>query len=711
VTWTGSAPTARERPRWLQQLARWSPHLTLFAFAFVVLIPTWIVLPPDDEGLFTAIAPTVFQSNHLVADYPFWNPFIGFGVPHPGSESLIFHPFVLIAHVGWLGASIPLLYQVQLWLALISVWAICRHLGMQTWLSAVCAATYALSSATITLLENFWPDVMVAWTLSPLLLLLILKLLDAGRRQARVFYGVSAGLCAALMILDGHAGVFPAFAVAFVGFLIGAHRRARRVWPWLGVALIVLAAGAGTRIFDIALETARSSSHHFQQSYRFSFPYFFLYPHFATIHGARNVAFGAPFAVLALLGLFWPNALRQHLWGFRLAVGASFLAWFMPVHWIPALSGNWFFGQPLTLFAIVLAGLTLQRLWERFPRYRWGWLALGAAQIGILVWGFSGFYRDELQRAQDFSDGNQVPTLKNTFENHAIYRYFEQQPDRASTRVLMAPHARERLWRTMTDYAWPAWAWHGLRLVNGHFRGDDVGEFEKAPIALHGEIRGDKSVWPGVADGLHRNASVLDVLNVGYVLAGPGDSVVKSLVPVRRFRVPDPNPTVITAYRNPDHWPDAAVLANTAKGVDTFSKRAGCDIPGLLCDDLSPVLLLRRPGAITSQRWDGLTLDVRLAPMVRPGVLMVSQLYRPGWRARLSDGRTVDGYRLFGAVTAFDLPAGTRSARIYFHPTARILFAGLSWAVVLLGLAFVAVTAALGWSVDRDRRGATSRTD
>jgi hypothetical protein len=68
---------------------------------------------------------------------------------------------------------------------------------------------------------------------------------------------------------------------------------------------------------------------------------------------------------------------------------------------------------------------------------------------------------------------------------------------------------------------------------------------------------------------------------------------------------------------------------------------------------------------------------------------MVSQLYRPGWRAHLSDGRTVPGYRLFGAVTGFDLPPGTRSATIEFHPTARIAFAAVSWATLLIGLGFL----------------------
>ena len=205
------------------------------------------------------------------------------------------------------------------------------------------------------------------------------------------------------------------------------------------------------------------------------------------------------------------------------------------------------------------------------------------------------------------------------------------------------------------------------------------------------------------------------MLNIGYVLAVPGEPVAPGLVPIRRFRVPpsrDPRvvdlvgavkSTAVEVYRNPAAWPDAVALSPKAKQIDELHPRAGCTIPGLLCDDLSPIVPLRRPG-VTGQEWRDTTLHVRLAPSARPAVLMVSQLYRPGWQARLSDGRTVSGYRLFGAVTGFDLPPGTRSVEIEFHPTARIAFAAVSWATLLIGLAFLGGSAAWGAVARRDGR-------
>ena len=69
---------------------------------------------------------------------------------------------------------------------------------------------------------------------------------------------------------------------------------------------------------------------------------------------------------------------------------------------------------------------------------------------------------------------------------------------------------------------------------------------------------------------------------------------------------------------------------------------------------------------------------------------MLSQLYRAGWQAQLSDGSTVGGHRLFGGFTGFDLPAGVDSARISFEPTTRIVLTGVTWATLFFGTLAIA---------------------
>ncbi len=669
----------------------WFAVAVLLLFGGILLIPTWIVLPPDDEGLFTTIAPTVFHAKHLF-DYPFWDPFVGFGVPQPGSEALIFHPFVLFARWAELGFSIALLYQVQIWIGLVSVWALCRRFGMRIWISLLCGVTFALCAVTVDYLIDFWPDQFVLWTLVPLLVLLLVKLLESEERWRRAVYSVSTGLCAGLMFLDGHAGVFPPFAIGILAFLIGRPRRALELWSWLLTALGVFVLTVSTKLLDVVLENARTSagSHRPQQVYDMDFARLFLYPFHGSDRGFRLIAIGGPFVVLAIVGLVWRGVSQQHVNGLRAATAITFLAWFFPVHSISALTGNWYFGQSFSFFAIVLAGITAQALWARFPGYRLGLLAVGALQVAVLVWGFYPTYRGQAERASDYAHGRPATSLKNTFEDQPLYAYFEQRPDHASTRVYMAAGARDRLWRTLVDYHFVGWQLHGLRLVNGHFRGIDVHELQQQKETLHGEIRGEPSLWAGVPDNLQEAGATLEVFNVGYVLAMPGERVASSLVPLRRFRLADGS--VIVVYANPRAWPDAVVLSPDAKQLDRLPARPGCELSGLLCDDLSRDSTLRRPQGVLDQAWHGTSLEASLSPSSSPSVLMVSQMYRPGWRARLSDGRTVNGYRLFGGLTGFDLPPGTRSAEVYFHPTARIVFASVSWATVFLGFVFVIAT-------------------
>jgi hypothetical protein len=105
------------------------------------------------------------------------------------------------------------------------------------------------------------------------------------------------------------------------------------------------------------------------------------------------------------------------------------------------------------------------------------------------------------------------------------------------------------------------------------------------------------------------------------------------------------------------------------------------------------VARLRKPSAVTGEHWDGPDLEVRLRPQPGPRVLLLSQLYRPGWQATLSDGRTVPGRRLVGGFTGFDLPAGVTSATISFEPTGRIVLTSVTWAALFLGAVALAVLA------------------
>jgi len=671
--------------------------LALLSFGTLLLIPTWLVLPPDDEGLWKEISPTVFQSRELFSGhYPFWNPWVGFGVPQPLSQSLIFHPFIVFIQLLPLGAAIGAFYQLQIWIGLFAVWAVARRLSVGRWLSAVCVVTYALSSPTINYLTNFWPNVLVEWTLAPLLLLFLLKLFDADDRLSRATFAVASGLCAALMLLDGHGGVLPDYAIGFLAFLVGSLPRVRKLWPWLLVSVAVFALAGTSKVYDIWLETSRSVAARGQDVLPMDWGRLFLYP-FIREH-ERAIALGGPFVVLGLVGFFYRGVTGRYVNGLRVGAAISFALRFVPVDVLTIRSANYFAADPFILFTIFLAALTAQTLWRRFPYIRVGLAAVALLQVYVLVDGFSPFYRAQLDRVAEYNRGQPV-SLKDSLKNQPIYKFIEGQPAIRDTRIYI--RSGKLFGESSPDqpqaYKFAGWWLHDLRLANGLFKGIELNEFAPADSKLQGHITDERLV---------RSALALDVFNIGYVVARWNRAVAPSLERMKTFtdaRRGLPSKHSVVAYRNRHAWPDAVVLEPKAKALQRLPRRAGCPESGLLCANFTAVKALRMAHEVRGERWKDVNLVVDLVPRSERRVLMVSQLYRPGWRAQLSNGHTVRGYRLLGGLTGFDLPPGTSSATVSFHPTDRIVLTAVTWVTVLLGLLFV-VTAPLA------RRSAVRRS-
>ena len=691
---------ARPLPAGLRLGGRWTTPLLLLGFSAVLLIPIWLALPPDDENLPKEVLSTFFQSRQIFSGhYAFWDPWVAFGVPEPRSQTLIFHPFMLFVQLFPLGFALGAFYQLQLCIGIFSVWGIARHLEVRRTIAALCVLTYALSSMTVvTLIVDFWPVNFANWTLAPLLLLLILKLFDAGSTSSRALYAVGTGLCAAFMVLDGHLGWLPDYALPFLVFLATQWRRIGERWRWWTLSLVVLGLAAASHVYDVALEASNAAQgRNNQEPVSMNFWRLLFYPLHSPFHNGNNtraVAIGGPFLVLAAIGLVYPLRSR-YVNGLRAGMMTAFVVWFIPLDWTAFRSTSYASGAPFTIFAIFLAGLTLQALWAGRPGWRTGLTALAALQVVALLAGYYPFYRDGLREASRYFDGSPASTsLKHALANQPIYRWFEQRPGVHLTRVYMAAGADKRLFRKTVDYKFVGWPLHDLRLVNGLYKGVDMHEITPARVYLRGEIRGDPRV--------SGSPLTLDALNVGYVLAAPGDRLAPTLKPVTKFRLEHPAAT-IDIYRNPGAWADVVVLEPEVKRIVILPRRPGCSTPGLLCADFRPVAGLRRPGGVRAEHWEGPDLSVKLARTTGARVLMVSELYRPGWQAKLSDGRTVSGYRVLGGFTGFDLPAGVDSASISFAPTTRVALTSITWATIFFGaLAMVSIALVGG---RRRRRG------
>ena len=82
-------------------------------------------------------------------------------------------------------------------------------------------------------------------------------------------------------------------------------------------------------------------------------------------------------------------------------------------------------------------------------------------------------------------------------------------------------------------------------------------------------------------------------------------------------------------------------------------------------------------------------MELTWSPRDDEALLVVTEAWAPGWRARLGDGTAVGAVRVAGSALGIPIPAGQTAATLYYRPDGWIqgqrLF-GAGCALLLLGL-------------------------
>lgn len=184
-------------------------YVLLVLIGAIYLVPFHLTLSGDDEGLYTEVVSLVHQGRAINrGHFPFWNSFLGIGMPHPLNPQLTFHPAVLLIDRLPIDDVLRVFYQVHLWIGIFAMWLLCRQVRIRRPAALLCVVTFTLSAPTnnYALGIDFWPASLVVWTLLPLLYCLI-RLLEVDSGEARYRYSVLTGLCAGFMVLNGSLGL------------------------------------------------------------------------------------------------------------------------------------------------------------------------------------------------------------------------------------------------------------------------------------------------------------------------------------------------------------------------------------------------------------------------------------------------------------------------------------------------------------------------
>ncbi len=193
-------------------------------------------------------------------------------------------------------------------------------------------------------------------------------------------------------------------------------------------------------------------------------------------------------------------------------------------------------------------------------------------------------------------------------------------------------------------------------------------------------------------------ASLLEWWNVRVLLAFPEDAdAVSSWAEAAGWDpLPLANDAPLAAWVDPTPGPSAWLASATVsvqqpeQGLQWIARSSASRHTVPVTD--SSVRLQSAEASITpaNRHWDGGSrMTMNWTPRADETLLVVAEAWAPGWRARLGDGTAVAPVRVAGAAIGIPIPAGERSAVLYYRPDGWIqgqrLF-GAGCVLLLLGL-------------------------
>ena len=625
----------------------------------VFLCATFLIgSTPDEEEFRFAVLGTWLQVSSLAAGrVEFWSPLLGLGIPQPFVPTFILHPLapllavtspvtwariLLSAHVAW-GAA--------------GMWLLLRHLGATGLSRGIATATFLLASPVQNYaLVQFWPSHLVVWTTAPWLLLAAWRLLDADGRS-RQTWSLGLGLLTGLVLANTNPGHVAVYAVLVAGVAAGRWRAvAARVGPLAQSALIALALAAPT-LAQLWHERPYFAPGLGLANVREPIPWWGVLTLFLAPLGSsdedlrlpRLLFFGGPLALLAVAGCvrYW----RTHR-DLVLTVVLAALAAFTSLGPSSLISARYQFRDPLTLAAIPLAALTLDRLIA--SRRRVAVAAAVALQIVVLAAAIVPAARrawiPDAQRAEWFHGATASTESADTLV---------QLVDPRAGRLVFSPFIDDEVYdgRLYAEgLGVNALAYRGVPVVNGWFKAVSTGTVSPDERLLYGRVH--------VPQPLIDSAGTLDVLGIRYVLARPEDPVAPGLAVLGT--VPRKLGDHFVLYENTDAWP-VAFVADTSIEQARPPAFPGCPHDRLLCRDLAILAGHRLTDPVRVDR-RGSALDARLLPAGTPRVLVVAEMFRADWVAQSGNGDRLETLPIAGALLGVRVPPGTDVVALRYRP-------------------------------------------
>jgi hypothetical protein len=667
----------------------------IFYFSIILMLPTYVIISPDEEGFYNSLIGAILKTRTLAAgNLPFWDSFHGIGMPYNTVSSINWHPIWLLLHKVPLSVVVSILYHLHALIGLYAMYGLARLVGMRNPTAFLCALSYICSTQGITYIfgENFWPAGMIPLMLIPLILFFLIKFLYAEGSGARFLYSFSTSASMGFLALNCHLGMVLIMSIGLSIYLSMNWRRLIERWPWVllvGCLIVVIAAPRFTDVLEELRRYPPGDNNYVRHYVDPSFLGLLFWP---AIDVKRGLAFGGPFFILSLVGIFWPGLKSVHRFAFSVSIIGCYLIWFVPLSTF--LPNNWGINRFITIFSVLLAGLVTEQLLNNFPKYKWWVVAFCFLQAFIVLFGAADYWHANARKAIDYVQNKKVKVLKVAFNTSPLTRAIETFDKGKDGRSYFTHEAEKILMRKLLyGYHFESLPLNGFRILNGRFNGIDYSDIHPNRAHMKAHIVGSKKNL--------FNKSLLDVLGIKYIFADLNEPVPPGLV--RSALLPGNDNQIIAMYINPTAWPDAVVVSNKTRSLQP-SLELGQNDKGLLFYDFRPLLGERIMGDSVTTKRDHGSIIIMLEPSIKKRTLLVSEYFRPGWKARWrssEDMMETSVFPIYGHLIGIEAPKEALQIRLSYRPFNKTIFLYISLGTFMISVLLACVTS---YALSRKRK-------
>ena len=718
------------------------PYLlvTTFCIVFSLAPSLWgnLILPRTEE-LSYSLYPLVMWSRQLMAgEVPLWFADGALGIPWPIPHTMSHTPLVALFALLPVYKALASLLAVHIAIQAFFTIRISQYFGLTRATTIVVLLSVLLAAPMEYLISSDAAAVYMSWTLLPVVLYALLRLLEPAPAAQTLGHVILLGAVVGYGVLNGHVGVFSTHILGLALIAVFQPRALLCRWyVFLLATLLALGIGA-EKLYMLAEElpyfgkdTARLQYTFGQETYSIFWNLFLkpLVPTFSMFSDgywnlfieknsmSRAFTFGSPLCAILLLcgfirflrgrALLDNASLERALW---LTLATCFLIQFVPTKFLPVfISASWTFRDPAILIALFLAGVLCDRWLRQVMRPAHLSALMGIHTLLLLICATIFTFGPNWRSPIIGMHTELYNALSSNGEEFSLPRMIRESlkctedPARCSEmskRVVYdgrAAYAAHRGSDAGVGLHLNSLPLHGLQEVSSLTKGlslDAIHPSQSMPYGMITTLRfANYTYHPGAFDWVQKSPALLDLLGIRIVLGMDDPSY--HAHGLERISIINPQEAktenILVLYKNPRAYPRAFFVPDDLLLKVQADRQCPANATFLTCMDVSPITNNADPWrdpVHVQDRINGMILT--FAPSNQPRTLLISNMFRPQWKAHGGELSSFHG------LMRLTVPAQENSVTLDYVPTQLIAARVIS--VTCLTLTIIGLLVAFGFA-------------